>query len=118
VWHNQEGRQWKRLPGYVAPSWSWASIPDGKIGFISTNQSFQDEGFQILDCQVELASPLALYGAVQSGTLTVYGRVLSARYKHEQDSAGPDQNSVLIEGLEERSGGPHSISLYLDVFSY
>ncbi|CZR62703.1 uncharacterized protein PAC_12600 [Phialocephala subalpina] len=114
VWHNEEGRQWKRLPGYFAPSWSWASIPDGKIGFISTNHSFQDEGFRILDCQIELVNQFAWYGPVKSGTLTVCGRVLSAHYVHSRNSAGPDKSSILIDGLEDRYVEAAQPSLYLD----
>jgi hypothetical protein len=114
MWHNWEGPTWERLPEYFAPSWSWASIPNGNIGFISTYHSFPDEGFQVLDCQVEPVSKEAKYGAVKSGFLTVCGRAISARYTQSRSNPGPDASSILINGLGSSFPDKQAFSLYLD----
>ena len=80
IWHNSKGPRHKRLPEYFAPSWSWASIPDGDIGFISTDSCVQDDGFKVVNSHVELVDPLNRFGSVSSGFLTIQGRVLTARY--------------------------------------
>jgi len=114
VWHNENGREWNRLPGYFAPSWSWASIPDGDIGFISTNHSFADEGLKVLTCQVEPVNQEAKYGAVKSGFLEVRGRVLTARYTHDRNSPGPDANSITFDDVGSFPPDIRDCGLYLD----
>lgn len=73
-----------RAPGYVAPSWSWASVSGAVEDFV---QVWEDEGnnggigykngfgFEVVSCEVELAVPGFEYGAVISGILVARGRI-------------------------------------------
>lgn len=114
VWHNDEGQHYKRTSEYYAASWSWASIPDGKIGFVSTSNYSVDEAFRVHDCHVKPPSQLAKYGAVRSASLTVSARVFSPRYTHCRNSAGAEDNSVAIDSLENDDVEPASRAFYLD----
>ncbi|EMD86356.1 hypothetical protein COCHEDRAFT_1147066 [Bipolaris maydis C5] len=73
-----------RAQGYVAPSWSWASVSGAVEDFV---QVWEDEGndggigyksrfgFEVISCEVELAVPGFEYGAVTSGILVARGRI-------------------------------------------
>ncbi|TVY68859.1 hypothetical protein LSUE1_G007031 [Lachnellula suecica] len=58
---------------YRAPSWSWASV-DGAV--VLENLCDSEMRVEVLECSVELVSPLLPYGAVSSGHLTVRGRII------------------------------------------
>jgi len=58
-----------RLP----PSWSWASIV-GKVKFTYQSE-LRTAALEIVDCEIKLKSELVPYEAVESGRLTVKGRI-------------------------------------------
>ncbi|RBR09922.1 hypothetical protein FVER53590_25669 [Fusarium verticillioides] len=47
LWWHEDGRSRMRPARYFAPSWSWASIPDGNLNYISTRSCVVDEGFEV-----------------------------------------------------------------------
>jgi hypothetical protein len=100
MWYNNAGTQSRRPPGYFAPSWSWASIPDGMIGVISTHHCHVEEGFRLIDYKIELINPFARYGAVKSGHIMVCGRVLRAHYGPNQKKSSDATHSFTIEQPE------------------
>lgn len=94
---NMSGRDFVRKPrskGYVAPSWSWASVDASVDDFIHI---WEDEGvrggegiknllgFEVISCDVELVVQGFAYGAVKSGTLVVKGRPFSFLWRPHKD---------------------------------
>ncbi len=114
VWYNEDGRHWKRRAGYFAPSWSWASIPNGKIGYISTNSSFADEEFEVLEFQAEPVSEAAPYGAVKCGHVAVRGRGFTASYKTQHPSHTLDADIIHLDDLENTIVDPGVFSIFPD----
>ena len=84
---------------YQGPSWSWAAI--GHPVLIDIDQNIDPE-FEIIDCQTELQtqSPYysifdARFGAVQSGSMAVKGRLLQAEWIRDRDSTVSWEGNVL-----------------------
>ncbi|KAF4972888.1 hypothetical protein FSARC_659 [Fusarium sarcochroum] len=76
LWWHADGRSRERPARYFAPSWSWASIPNGDLNYVSTRSCVVDEGFEVLDRDVRLSYPRFQYGPVTSGFLLVQGRII------------------------------------------
>ncbi|KAK8006997.1 hypothetical protein PG989_000987 [Apiospora arundinis] len=58
------------------PSWSWASHPGGVYWALHSNdllEARQNEDFQVLSCDVDLAAPNATFGDVRGAQLRVRG---------------------------------------------
>jgi len=89
-----------RRPEYRAPSWSWASV-DGWV-MLQREADTRRIAIEVLGCFTDPVHPLAPYGAVKSGYLTVVGRVKSGRWFYNRES------KIMIEGLDEdsSSGSP------------
>jgi hypothetical protein len=101
-----------RPTGYVAPSWSWASVDspvedhlhvweeDGEIDGAGLNSSL---GFEIVSCEVQAAVPNFEYGAVKSGVLVVKGLVRCLIWRpHKEDNFNNllESDGFLIRHME------------------
>ncbi|KAJ4267072.1 hypothetical protein NW762_003170 [Fusarium torreyae] len=80
LWWQADGKSRNRPAEYFAPSWSWASIPDGDLNYVSTRSCMVDEAFEVLDHNIKLSYPQLRYGPVTSGFLVVQGRIISEQY--------------------------------------
>ncbi|EUC43648.1 hypothetical protein COCMIDRAFT_100330 [Bipolaris oryzae ATCC 44560] len=90
-----------RAQGYVAPSWSWASVSGAVEDFVQVWEDEGDDGgigyknsfgFEVISCEVELAVPGFEYGAVTSGILVAKGRICTLSWHpHPND----EQHRVL-----------------------
>lgn len=70
------GEPAKRPELYRAPSWSWASV-DGYI-MMEHEANTDRVAIEVLGCTIEPVTKGFVYGAVESGTLTIKGRLLPA----------------------------------------
>jgi len=73
-----------RQTGYIAPSWSWASM----AGHVNMNHDYRlnDGLVEVLDASLQYTSPLNPYGAMTSGYIRLKGplvRAKIAKVKHE-----------------------------------
>lgn len=107
-----------RAEVYVAPSWSWASVNASVEDFIHVwedegekgGEGIKDSlGFEVISCEVELADPDFVYGAVKSGILVVKGRIRSFIWRPHKD--GDDDLHKVFESdgflaLAEDTGIP------------
>ncbi|KAF5559368.1 tol [Fusarium napiforme] len=80
LWWHEDGRSRMRPARYFAPSWSWASIPDGNLNYISTRSCVVDEGFEGLHHDIKLSYPQSQYGTVTAGFLFLQGRIIPEEY--------------------------------------
>ncbi|KAF1848987.1 HET-domain-containing protein [Cucurbitaria berberidis CBS 394.84] len=87
------GRKTRAL-GYVAPSWSWASVDASVEDFIHVWEEEGERGgagikdalgFKVISCDVERSVPDFAYGAVKSGTLVAKGRLLQFVWRPHKD---------------------------------
>lgn len=72
-----------RPTAYRAPSWSWAAV-DGQVRFEHFRFPMA-ESLEFVDCQVQLVSAEAPYGAVSAATLTLRGRVRKVLWSAARD---------------------------------
>lgn len=88
----------RRPEHYRAPSWSWASVE----GWVMLERTSNAEGvaIDIIACETEPVSAAVPYGAVNSGSLTIKGRVITGRWFRNRDS------SIVLEGI--RSSSPNA----------
>ncbi|KAJ3537661.1 hypothetical protein NM208_g6217 [Fusarium decemcellulare] len=68
-----------RRPGYLAPSWSWASIPDSPLELIPFKRSVV-EGFELLGYAIKSKTGSTRFGSVTSGCLKIKARTLPGDY--------------------------------------
>ncbi|CVL13891.1 uncharacterized protein FPRN_15246 [Fusarium proliferatum] len=80
LWWHKDGRSRMRPTEYFAPSWSWASIPNGDLNYIYTRSCVVDEEFEVLYHDIKLSYPQSPYGAVNAGFLLVQGRIIPEEY--------------------------------------
>ncbi|KAF5710897.1 pisatin demethylase cytochrome P450 [Fusarium mundagurra] len=80
LWWHEDGRSRMRPARYFAPSWSWASIPNGNLNYISTRSCVVDEGFEVLHHDIKLSYPQSQYGTVTAGSLFLQGRIIPEEY--------------------------------------
>jgi hypothetical protein len=75
--------------GYLAPSWSWASVGDGMImDGEDGNQNRQVFDFEILQCRViAVGDSTFSFGPVQSGFLDVEGRLIQLPWRYDDTDA-------------------------------
>ncbi|KAM0819208.1 putative Heterokaryon incompatibility domain-containing protein [Seiridium cardinale] len=110
-----KGLLWKRrifsarkpfYDGYVAPSFSWASIPGEVVHSDKDGCTFPS---QILGIE---ARPVAEdpFGQVSSAFLRLYGPLISAKLKWEKDGMYPD----LQAGVQRNADRDYMKSVYLD----
>jgi len=95
TWNSGEDRLKRRPREYQSPSWSWAVI-NGPIEF-TIRPWFTgkiDEHFEVLDCRVQPVVNDAKFGAVQSSSLTLKGRMRPALWVHS-DESGREKNDWL-----------------------
>ncbi|KAM7211998.1 hypothetical protein V8F06_012627 [Rhypophila decipiens] len=70
--------------GYLAPSWSWASV--GLGGIVDSEDERADRhvfDFAILKCHVDPIDPAFPFGPVRAGYLQVYGKTLELAWLSE-----------------------------------
>ncbi|CAK7218432.1 hypothetical protein SBRCBS47491_003507 [Sporothrix bragantina] len=79
-WYLSDLTRRPRPPAYRAPSWSWAAV-DGKIRYPSSRTGAESVTLEVLECSVELVSPIVPYGAVKGGRLVVRGRLRHVRLR-------------------------------------
>jgi hypothetical protein len=106
LWWHEDGRSRTRPARYFAPSWSWASIPDGNLNCMSTRSCVVDEGFEVLHHDIKLSYPQSQYGTVTGGFLLLQGRIIPEQYlydlrnrefyHHPTHSTVNGQNSIAI----------------------
>ncbi|KAF1937683.1 HET-domain-containing protein [Clathrospora elynae] len=99
-----------RARGYVAPSWSWASVDGAVEDFVHVGEEEGDAGgmgtkeflgFDVVSCDVKLAVPGFAYGAVTSGILVVKGRLCSFTWRpHGSDDL---HNNLESDGFLARA---------------
>ncbi len=70
---------------YRAPSWSWASVDGGAVAFPDLEEASEMMVFEIIECSVQLVSPLAPFGSVASGYLIVKGRIVEEIWDREAE---------------------------------
>jgi Heterokaryon incompatibility protein (HET) len=75
MWENVS-QKFPRPPVYRAPSWSWAAIDDCVEHFKQSEPV--DPELSILSHAIQLADPVAPFGAVLSGSLNLKGRLKQA----------------------------------------
>lgn len=66
--------------GYLAPSWSWASVADGPIITTDDGRDRRSYDFEIMGCKVEHAGS-GVFGSVTSGVLKVKARMTSLSFR-------------------------------------
>lgn len=90
--HPKEG--WKLVPedypilrsdrakaaGYLAPSWSWASVADGPILTTDAGGDRRSFEFEVLRCKLEYAG-FGIFGSVMSGVLEISAKVVSLSFR-------------------------------------
>jgi hypothetical protein len=95
-----ESRSYEERPQrYQAPSWSWASI-NGPVIYAAETSELRP-AIEIIDVTVDLASAVAPFGAVTSGSLTVKGRLRPAQWRRGNPSDG---ERLRLLGAEGRRG--------------
>ncbi|KAF4471210.1 HET-domain-containing [Fusarium albosuccineum] len=94
MWWQEGGRLRTRGSEYLAPSWSWASIPFGDFHYIATRSCHAEGGFELLGHDIQVVYQTGRYGAVASGFLEVRGRVLP---DHCLPSFGIPTNSANVD---------------------
>lgn len=84
--------------GYLAPSWSWASIG---IGMVVGSEDERDDrknfDFSILECQVDNIDPSFSYGPVNGGHLEVLGKAVELAWRYEDRPSWDGSDISLIE---------------------
>ncbi|KAH8776294.1 heterokaryon incompatibility protein-domain-containing protein [Diaporthe sp. PMI_573] len=89
-----------RAAGYIAPSWSRASVAEG-IAMDSEDERDDREpfSFQILHCEIEHPSPHQgfQFGPVSGGVLEVQGKVVELGWRPEDCSGPVDSHVTLLE---------------------
>lgn len=98
--------------GGIAPSWSWASNTR-QVSYLAndpTRGSFHDnllvrdlaldQGFEVLDCKIDLANKAAAFGAVERGELRLRGRLLPVRVSLEKYSKTWNDNGDFATRIE------------------
>lgn len=108
LWATHDTRE--RPKAYRAPSWSWASV-DGLINAewrfdqLAKPQDTEDARdlrmATVVDCRVIVASPLAPYGEVTEGLLTLNGVLFRVRF----DGGTAEQRITFSSGSESRDAG-------------
>jgi hypothetical protein len=100
--------------GYVAPSWSWASL-EGSINWYVPKTSEIDDEVKITSCKVVPVSPVAPHGALSGGDLTIRGRAISGHFGLDNNWSMrtmmfgtlfvfkfyPDTDEFLFKGLDD-----------------
>ncbi|KAK1749910.1 heterokaryon incompatibility protein-domain-containing protein [Echria macrotheca] len=84
--------------GYIAPSWSWASVG---IGAVVGSEDERDDrevfDFSILECQVDTLYPGFSYGPVKHGYLEVTGKTVELGWRYEDRPSWDGSDISLIE---------------------
>jgi hypothetical protein len=99
----------KRFPGFVAPSWSWASF-DGRVTVSSESLGLREKKIRIrcMNCVVKLAQNFAPFGAVNSGSLFLKGRVVRGAVGEDSEDGDFAVYNVWLEYADD------CVSGYLD----
>jgi hypothetical protein len=87
----------KRLSCYQGPSWSWISV-DEKIDFIKFREEYGTKlvyDLDIVDVMTELRTELAAFGAMNSASLIVRGRLQLAEWRKESGGSYSDRVRLL-----------------------
>ncbi|KAI1113914.1 heterokaryon incompatibility protein-domain-containing protein [Nemania sp. NC0429] len=100
----------ERPKTYRAPSWSWASVnglirAEWRFDQLAKPQDTKDARdlrmATVVDCRVIVASPLAPYGEVTEGLLTLSGVL----FRVHSDGGTAEQSITLTSGSESRAAG-------------
>ncbi|KAM7199742.1 Heterokaryon incompatibility protein (HET) domain containing protein [Naviculisporaceae sp. PSN 640] len=95
--------------GYLAPSWSWASVGIGTVVDSEDDRNDRQvfDGFSILECHVDTVDPRFAYGPVTGGFLEVEGKVVELGWRYEDSPSwdGSDISLVLADGQHDLSLG-------------
>ncbi|KAK0625928.1 heterokaryon incompatibility protein-domain-containing protein [Immersiella caudata] len=83
--------------GYLAPSWSWASVGIGAIVGDDEGEDREVFNFSILGCQVDTIDPSFSYGPVKSGYLEVLGRTVELAWRYEDRPSWDGSDICLVE---------------------
>lgn len=84
--------------GYLAPSWSWASVGSGAVvGSEDERDDREVFDFAILGCQVDTVDPDFEYGPVKSGYLEVSGKTVELGWRYEDRPSWDGSDISLIE---------------------
>ena len=84
--------------GYLAPSWSWASVGIGAVvGSEDERNDREIFNFSILECQVDTTDPGFLYGPVKSGYLEVSAKTVELPWRYEDRPSWDGTDISLIE---------------------
>ncbi|KAK3310982.1 heterokaryon incompatibility protein-domain-containing protein [Chaetomium strumarium] len=97
--------------GYIAPSWSWASV--GLGGIVDSEGERGDRepfDFTILECHVD-ASPDFPFGPVSGGHLDVRGKAVELTWRPEENGINPGWDVSLIDEQQQLSsvGTPYIV---------
>jgi hypothetical protein len=103
-WTTGVGPKFRRPREFQGPSWSWAGINVCVFDRVKYSGSTKEHDrflIKLIDCQIELVSPLTKFGAVKSGTLLVRGCIKPANWMKEYPWITPDFTIAVLEPKEE-----------------
>jgi hypothetical protein len=100
---NQRPRRMPRPKGYIAPSWSWASI-DGPIDDYTFEGGVEVKDwldFRVVEYEVTPAIPGFEYGTVTAGKLVVHGRMHSFFWRPAENPTVDCDGFLAVKTNEE-----------------
>ena len=85
LWKHEGGPEVVRRPQkYRAPSWSWLAV-DGRLFKTGVSEhEWSADGAEVLDVQVVPKPGFTAFDAIQSGSITVRGKMKLVRWHHRQ----------------------------------
>lgn len=94
--------------GYLAPSWSWASVGIGAVVDSEDDRGDREvfEGFSIRDCCVDTLDPGFAYGPVKGGYLEVEGKMVELGWRYEDSPSWDGSDIALLVQGEQHDMAP------------
>ncbi|KAI9866181.1 MAG: hypothetical protein M1813_001742 [Trichoglossum hirsutum] len=93
-----------RFATFVAPSWSWASSPEG-VAYRDPEDYSTHASATIIECEVEPLFSSAPFGAVKSGYLKIRGRLLRTTLRNSSMTEVGSYTYSIWEGADNMPGG-------------